>query len=70
MAITQAEDVWLDGAAPVQRLRSTSRIVALPDVVLAQIVQGKAAVMRINQTIKGELSWYSNARRDPVQLSS
>ena len=66
MAITQAEDVWLEGAAPVQRLRSTSRIVALPDVVLAQIVQGKAAVMRINQTIKGELSWYSNARRDPV----
>jgi hypothetical protein len=29
MAITQAEYIWLDGAAPVQRLRSKSRIVAL-----------------------------------------
>jgi hypothetical protein len=28
-AITQAEYSWLDGAAPVQRLRSKSRIVAL-----------------------------------------
>ena len=55
MAITQAEYLWLDGAAPVHRLRSRSRIVALPGVVLAQIVQGKAAVIRINQTIKGEL---------------
>jgi hypothetical protein len=69
MTITQAEDVWLEGAAPVQRLRSTSRIVALPDVVLAQIVQGKAAVLRINQTIKGELLWYSNVQRGPVTLS-
>ena len=31
MAIIQAEYIWLDGAAPVQRLRSKSRIVALPD---------------------------------------
>ena len=31
MAITQAEYIWLDGAAPVQRLRSKSRIVALPE---------------------------------------
>lgn len=29
MAITQAEYIWLDGAAPIQRLRSKSRIVAL-----------------------------------------
>jgi glutamine synthetase len=29
MAIIQAEYIWLDGAAPVQRLRSKSRIVAL-----------------------------------------
>jgi glutamine synthetase len=28
MVITQAEYLWLDGAAPVQRLRSKSRIVA------------------------------------------
>jgi glutamine synthetase len=28
-AITQAEYIWLDGAAPVQRLRSKSRIIAL-----------------------------------------
>jgi glutamine synthetase len=31
MAITQAEYIWLDGAAPIHRLRSKSRIVALPD---------------------------------------
>ena len=31
MAIKQAEYIWLDGAAPVQRLRSKSRIVALPE---------------------------------------
>jgi hypothetical protein len=31
MAITQAEYLWLDGAAPGQRLRSKSRIVALPE---------------------------------------
>ena len=55
MAITQAEYLWLDGAAPVHRLRSKSRIVALPDVVLAQIVQGKATLMQITQIIKGEL---------------
>jgi glutamine synthetase len=29
MAITQAEYIWLDGAMPLQRLRSKSRIVAL-----------------------------------------
>jgi hypothetical protein len=28
MAIKQAEYIWLDGATPVQRLRSKSRIVA------------------------------------------
>ncbi len=55
MAITQAEYLWLDGAAPVHRLRATSRIVALADGVLAQIVQGKVVIMWINQTIKGEL---------------
>ena len=55
MAITQAEYVWLDGAAPLQRLRATSRIVAISDGVLAQIVQGKAVIMWINQTIEGEL---------------
>ena len=31
MTITQAEYIWLDGAAPVQRLRSKPRIVALPE---------------------------------------
>ena len=30
-AIKQAEYIWLDGATPVQKLRSKSRIVALPD---------------------------------------
>jgi glutamine synthetase len=34
MAITQAEYIWLDGAAPVQRLRSKSRIVAVPEKAL------------------------------------
>jgi len=32
MAIKQAEYIWLDGAAPVHRLRSKSRIVALPEM--------------------------------------